>query len=684
MGNYFEVPSDCPQRDERMGWTGDTEFFVPTAAYNFDVQSFFRRHLVTLCEDSQSPNGSFAVVAPDMGVGSGGTGWGDAGWICPFTMYLAYGDTNVIGDHYAAMQLCGGFDASYAASYIINGLPGDYGAWLNLGGAASSKVMDTAFYAYYAQAMSDMAAAIGKTSDSAMYAALHSNIVSAFAGFFNSDGSFADGSSQTGYALAFTLNLVPPALRQQAQQQFANSIAAFDDHLATGFIGTPRLLPALHNAGRDDLAYQLLLQKTYPSWLYQVSLGATTMWERWDGWTPGAGFESVTMNSFNHYAFGSVGQYLYGTIGGIQASSPGYETIIIAPVAGEGLGWANTSFNSTRGLISTAWTNLNGSFNLDVVIPPNTSAQVLVPTTNGVSVTESGMPAADSPGVTYLGYSNGCAVYAVGSGHYFWSSAVTALPPTLSVTETDAVYAGSSFPPLPPGDLLTNSTTTVVSNNITVGQENHITSAALYDGVIGNPGSTNHSLEITGGAVTFRLGSGAYGTGYTITNLSTYTSWEDDGRENANYDVSYSLDGVNFYPIGSVSYNPSPYPTIDGTDGTLTSLSMTSLSGVQYLKWNFSSAQQNGGVGYTELAAYGQSSPAAPVSLGVASQSPSNFVVTASGLTVGQNYLVQSATNLTPPVAWITVTNFIAGQTTGSFTNSTTGIGQSFYRIVEP
>jgi alpha-L-rhamnosidase len=449
-GNYLEVPSDCPQRDERLGWTGDTEFFVPTAAYNFDVQTFFRRHLITLCEDSQHPDGSFAAVAPDLGAGSGGTGWGDAGWICPYNMYLAYGDTNVIGDHYAAMQLCGDFDASHASNYVINSLPGDYGDWLNLGGGASSKVMDTAFYAYYAQAMSDMAAAIGKTSDSTMYATLHSNIASAFAGFFNADGSFADGSSQTGYALAFTLDLVPPALRQQAQQQFANSIAAYDDHLATGFIGTPRLLSALHNAGRDDLAYRLLLQNTYPSWLYQVSLGATTMWERWDGWTPGSGFQSVIMNSFNHYAFGSVGQFLYGTTGGIHASSPGYETIIIAPVPGEGLSWANTSFNSTRGLISTAWTNLNGLFNLDVVIPPNTSAQVFVPTTNGVSVTESGLPAANSPGVTYLGSSNGCAVYAVGSGHYFWSSPVTALPPALAVTETDAVYAGGSFPPLPP------------------------------------------------------------------------------------------------------------------------------------------------------------------------------------------------------------------------------------------
>ena len=143
----------------------------------------------------------------------------------------------------------------------------------------------------------------------------------------NADGSFTDGSGQTGYALAFSLNLVPDSLRAQAAQKFADSIAQFGNHLATGFIGTPRLLPALHAAGRDDLAYTLLLQQTYPSWLYQVTLGATTMWERWDGWTPASGFQSVSMNSFNHYAFGSVGEYLYSDIGGITPISPSYKTI---------------------------------------------------------------------------------------------------------------------------------------------------------------------------------------------------------------------------------------------------------------------------------------------------------------------------------------------------------------------
>jgi len=308
-GNYFEVPTDCPQRDERLGWSGDTEFFMPTAAYNFDVQSFFRRHMVTFCQDSQFADGSYAHVAPDLGAGGRAAAWQDAAWICPYYVYLDYGDTNILADHYASFQAFGDFLENHAVNHVISSLPGDFGDWVNLGGGATGRTIDTAFYAYYAQAMSEIATALGKNADAAAYAALRSNIATAFGGFFNPDGSFAEsGNSQTAYSLAFTLDLVPDNLRSQVAQKFADTIAGFGNHLATGFIGTPRLLPALHRAGRDDLAYLLLLQETYPSWLYQVNLGATTMWERWDGWTPGGGFQTIGMNSFNHYAFGAVGE----------------------------------------------------------------------------------------------------------------------------------------------------------------------------------------------------------------------------------------------------------------------------------------------------------------------------------------------------------------------------------------
>ncbi len=406
------------------------------------------------------------------------------------------------------------------------------------------------------------------------------------------------------------------------------------------------------------------------------------MWERWDGWTPGGGFQSVGMNSFNHYAFGSVGEYLYSVVGGIKPASPGYRTILIQPVPGDGLTWANTSYDSTRGLISTAWTHTGNTFNLDVKIPPNTTAQVYVATTNADAITESGLPAANSPGVTYVGVSNSFAIYAVGSGHYVWSSPLPAPPPPLAVAETDSVFAGGSFPPLPAGDLLTNATTTVVSNTLTVGPENYIPSASLHDGQIGAPLTTNRSCEISGGAITFYLGPGPTGLGYTITNLNTYTAWQDGGRENANYGINYSPDGTNYFPVATVAYNPSPYPTKDGTGGTFTSIAVANLTGVQYLQWNFSANQQNGGVGYTELAAFGRpGTPLLPATVNATPVTPTSLAMNVGGLAAGHNYMLQSSTNLVAGV-WMPETNFIATQATAAFTLCTTNNPQKFYRVV--
>ncbi len=644
-GNYLEVPTDCPQRDERMGWTGDTEFFVPTAVFNYDVQSFFRRHMVTFCEDAQQASGAYAVVVPDLGAGYGGTAWGDAGWICPYNMYRTYGDTNIIADHYASFVRCGQFDAANASNYVISSLPGDFGDWLNLGGGATSKVMDTAYYAYYAQAMSEMAAAIGNSADAAAYASLHSNIVAAFASFFNADGSFTDGSSQTGYALAFTLNLVPPALRALAAQQFANSVASFGNHLATGFIGTPRLLPALHAAGRDDLAYTLLLQQTYPSWLYQVNLGATTMWERWDGWTPTGGFETIGMNSFNHYSFGAVGEYMYDAIGGINPASPSYATIRIQPVPGNGLNWANTSYNSTRGMISTAWTNTGSAFNLDVVIPPNTTAQIYVPTTNAAAITESGVPATGSPGVAYVGLSNSYAVYAVGSGHYVWSSPFAIpVPPSVIITTTNQTGTGTgSFTPswnvVTNGSLIAGQAPatatgdfseeaylgTRVVNSLTAGGSLAITTG-------GSPKTTssnyvtcgNGGSPAAGSTLIYNLTGSA--NGYDLTNIVVYGGWGDNGRDQQAYTVYYSTvtAPTTFVSLAVVNFNPS----IAGSLQSATRVSLTYSSGilasnVAALKFDFTNpGSENGYCGYAGITVFGtpSASLAGPPTLAVNTQ----------------------------------------------------------------
>ena len=705
-GNYLEVPTDCPQRDERMGWTGDTEFFVPTAAYNYDVQSFFRRHMVTFCEDAQQPNGSYAVVVPDLGAGDGGTAWGDAGWICPYNMYRAYGDTNIIADHYASFVRCGQFDAANASNYVISSLPGDFGDWLNLGGGASSTVMDTAFYAYYAQAMSEMAAAIGNSADAATYAALHSNIVAAFANFFNPDGTFTDGSSQTGYALAFTLNLVPPALRAQAAQKFADSIAQFGNHLATGFIGTPRLLPALHAAGRDDLAYTLLLQQTYPSWLYQVTLGSTTMWERWDGWTPGAGFQTVGMNSFNHYSFGAVGQYLYGAVGGINPASPSYSTILIQPVPGIGLTWANTSYNSTRGLISTAWTNTGSTFNLAVVIPPNTMAQIYVPTTNAGAITESSVPVTSSSGVTYLGISNSAAIYSVGSGSYMFSSpfGIPVVPSVIITTtnqtgtSTNTVYTptwtvvtnGSLIAGQPPTTAVGNFSEEVPGRNVYSLTTSNSLALAQIPGTLGFTTSTNYVTCGNGGGagslLIYSLAGSA--TGYDLTNITVYGGWDDNGRDQQAYTVYYSTVAAptNFIQLSIVNLAPSIANNIpSATRVVLTDSVGVLATNVIAVKFDFTSpTTPNGYCGYAAITVFGAASlpPAVPAKLSAALQPGlPNFIMNAGSLVVGRNYTLQSTTNLAAAV-WSTETNFVATQATSALTNIITNDPQKFYRIV--
>jgi alpha-L-rhamnosidase len=417
-GNYFEVPTDCPQRDERMGWTGDTQFFAPTAAYNFDVQAFFTRWLVTMCDDSQHPDGSFAHVSPDMGLPGSATAWGDAALLCTYNTYRVYGDKRVIRDHFAAMEKYMDFVAARSKDFVPK--IGGFGDWLNLGGSATPEVIDTAYYAHLARIMAEMSRAIDKPAQAERYAALADQVRKRFAAFFHRDGALI-GCSQTGYALAFTMDLVPPELREKAAAKFADEVRRTNWHLATGFIGTPRLLPGLHAAGRDDVAYKLLLQESYPSWLFQVKLGATTMWERWDGWTPERGFQTIQMNSFNHYAFGSVGEYLYSVVGGIRAESPGYDKIRIEPVPGAGLTWAEAMYRSNHGPIATLWKRTPKGIELSVVVPPNTIATVYVPAADANGIIESGKPVAQAEGVKFVRMEKKAAVFEVGSGNYVFS-----------------------------------------------------------------------------------------------------------------------------------------------------------------------------------------------------------------------------------------------------------------------
>ena len=264
--------------------------------------------------------------------------------------------------------------------------------------------------------MAEMAEAIGELPDAAGFHERAENIAAAFAKAYLGPEGHIKESSQSGYALAFTMGLVPPGLKEKMAERFVEELSRFDWHPATGFIGTPRLLPALHLAGRDEAAYRVLLAKTSPSWLYPVTVGATTLWEHWDSWdgkNPKGG-----MNSLNHYAFGAVGEYLFGMIGGIQATMPGYRQIRIQPVIQEGLTWAETRYDSIRGRIMTAWRVEKGRLEMTVTIPANTTARVYIPTSGPADVTEAGQPVSQAEGVAFLGMEGPAAVFAIGSGHY--------------------------------------------------------------------------------------------------------------------------------------------------------------------------------------------------------------------------------------------------------------------------
>ncbi|MDX6767670.1 MAG: glycoside hydrolase family 78 protein [Candidatus Methylacidiphilales bacterium] len=422
-GNFMGIPTDCPQRDERCGYTGDAQFFVRAAVYNMDIAAFFSKWLVDLCQDSQLPGGWFADHAPHYCTPGAGPniGWSDAGIICPYEIYRTYGDTRVIREHYPAMQRKMEWLKRHCPQHLFTGPVGN-GDWLNKGGGVCKEVLGTAYAAYDFHLMAEMARAIGEEADARRYQEESHCIAEAFAASYLDAEGHIQESSQSGYALAFTMQLVPMSLRKAMAERFAGELERFDWHPATGFIGTPRLLPALHQAGLDQAAYRLLLTRTSPSWLHPITLGSTTIWEHWDSWdgqNPKGG-----MNSLNHYAFGSVGEYLFAHIGGIQAESPGYEQIRIQPVIREGLTWAHTAYDSIRGRIATAWKLEEGRLVLDVTIPANTSATVFIPTKDASQLTEHGIPIGNVEDVHFLKMEGSHAVLQVGSGSYHFATLI--------------------------------------------------------------------------------------------------------------------------------------------------------------------------------------------------------------------------------------------------------------------
>ena len=423
-GNFLDVPTDCPQRNERAGWTGDAQVFMKAACFNLDSPAFYTKWLDDLCADSQRADGAFGHVAPSPEIaGFGSSGWADAGPICAWRMYEMYGDTRVLERHYASLRRY----LDYLGSTSTNFLRGDgsYGDWLKLAGPQHSKVIGTACYFRVAQVMTGIATALDRQQDAEQFRELAENIRSAFVrDFIKPDGRIVEGTNETGqtlYALAFGLDLVPEESKEKAAKQFVASLAEAKDHVATGFLGTPFLLFALQKAGHPELAYKLVLNRTYPSWLQQVIWGSTTMWERWDGWRPDKGFQDPGMNSFNHYWLGCVSEWLFTQAAGIDTDGPGFRRIVIRPELvspKDGFSWVNATYRSIRGPITSRWKLEGDCFRLKVTLPPNSTATVEIPARSAVDVTEGGKPTSEAQGVTFLRLDRGRAVFQVGSGSY--------------------------------------------------------------------------------------------------------------------------------------------------------------------------------------------------------------------------------------------------------------------------
>jgi len=425
-GNYLSVPTDCPQRDERLGWMGDAEVFVRTASYNADVAAFFTKWLVDV-DDGQSPAGAFSNVSPNSSRDIGGVpAWGDAGVICPWTIYEMYGDRQVLERHLPAMIKWVEYLRSHSDGLIRDRDRGeDFGDWLSINADTPKDLIGTAFFANAAHLVAKSCRVLGREADADKYDQLFADIKAAFnQRYVAADGRIA-GDTQCAYAMALKFELLPNDLRSKAAQYLAADIEAKGGHLSTGFIGVSYLLPVLTQAGKADTAYALLMQDTFPSWLFSVKHGATTIWERWDGWTPEKGFQDPEMNSFNHYSLGSCGEYLFGYIGGIRPASPGFENILIDPTIRDGLTWANTSFDSIHGRIATAWKIRGKRLTLEVVVPANTTATVCIPTRNLAGITESGKTVHDAKAVKFLGEEGGKAMFAVGSGNYKFASEIS-------------------------------------------------------------------------------------------------------------------------------------------------------------------------------------------------------------------------------------------------------------------
>ncbi|MDP3913435.1 MAG: glycoside hydrolase family 78 protein [Bacteroidota bacterium] len=404
-GNFLDVPTDCPQRDERLGWTGDIQVFGMTAAFNFNVAPFFTKWMRDLAAD-QLPDGKVPHVIPDVLKGGGGsTAWADASIIVPWTNYLVYGDKRILEVQYPSMKAWVEYMKSRAGDDLLWTDDDHFGDWLAFAstrsdytGATTEKdLIATAYYSYSSGLLGKIAGIIGQNEDAKKYTQLSESIKKAFVKDFVTPAGRLVSHTQTAYSLALAFDLLPEDLIPKAAAFLAADVKKMG-HLTTGFVGTPLLCKTLSAHGHEDLAFMLLNRKDYPSWLYPVTQGATTIWERWDGQKPDGSFQDVGMNSFNHYAYGAIGEWLYRHVAGLDLDpeAPGYKHILLAPHPGGGLTNANAEFKSIYGKVKSAWKLEGNDFVYEVTVPANTTATVSLPAAKSGQVTLNAQPLSSS------------------------------------------------------------------------------------------------------------------------------------------------------------------------------------------------------------------------------------------------------------------------------------------------
>lgn len=390
--NFIDIPTDCPQRDERLGWTGDAQVYVGSASLLTDVHAFFDKWLVDLA-DAQREDGQFPTVAPlKVSSGDGGPAWADAGNICPWSIYQTYGDKQLLERQYPSMKRFVEFRERRSKEGV---LPPDrfhcFGDWLSINANTPTEVIYTAYHAASTKIVADAARVLGKTEDAERFDELHARIKQAFNDAYVEPDGTIHGDTQCCYVLALANDLLDEEKARLAGQRLVEDILQRGGRLSTGFVGTKDLMLVLAKIGRHDVAYQLLHNDEFPSWGFSIKHGATSIWERWDGWTPERGFQDAGMNSFAHYSFGAVYRFMVENLSGVRALAPGYYRFEVAPVIDPHLTWAKTTYDSPRGRIESSWRKRDGELAIRVVVPANTRAVVKLPEgVDASDATESG------------------------------------------------------------------------------------------------------------------------------------------------------------------------------------------------------------------------------------------------------------------------------------------------------